>query len=105
MTRSEKIDSIKVLAEETDTDIVSTYLSLAEGKILTHVYPFKDDMSGVTFPLAYDTLSVEVAVYMLNKRGAEGETRHSENGIDRTYADADLPPQFVRRITPKVGVL
>lgn len=48
---------------------------------------------------------VEIAAYMLNKRGAEGETAHSENGVSRSYEDGDIPATLLRRITPMAGVL
>ena len=38
-------------------------------------------------------LQVKLAVRYFLRRGGEGETRHSENGIDRTYGsvnDEDL---------------
>lgn len=55
--------------------------------------------------MKYDTVQVEIAAYMLNKRGAEGEIVHLENGISRHYEDGDIPPTLLRRITPMVGVM
>ena len=37
-------------------------------------------------------------------RGAEGEKSHSENGISRTYENAELPDSLLREITPIAGV-
>ena len=48
---------------------------------------------------------VEVAAYLLNKRGAEGETAHSENGISRSYEDGDVPSSLLRDIVPYAGVV
>jgi hypothetical protein len=42
---------------------------------------------------------------MLNKRGAEGEITHTENGVSRQYEDGDIPPSLLRRIVPMAGVL
>lgn len=36
----------------------------------------------------YSTI-IKVAEYDYNMIGAEGETKHTENGIDRTYRDRD----------------
>ena len=44
------------------------------------------------------------AVYLLNKRGAEGETAHSENGISRSYESADIPESMLSGIIPFAGV-
>ena len=40
---------------------------------------------------------------MLNKRGAEGEVSHTENGISRTYEKADIPTSMLRTIVPHCG--
>ena len=53
----------------------------------------------------YDTLQCEIAAYMLNKRGAEGQTSHSENGISRSYENADIPSSMLKVVTPHVGVI
>ena len=42
---------------------------------------------------------------MLNKRGAEGQTSHSENGISRSYENADIPESMLKSIIPFCGVL
>lgn len=55
--------------------------------------------------MKYDAVHVEIAAYMINKRGAEGEVSHSENGVSRTYEDGDIPPSLLRAITPVAGVL
>ena len=52
-----------------------------------------------------ETKQVEIAVYLYNKRGAEGQIVHNENGINRTYESADVPESLMRGITPYVGVI
>jgi hypothetical protein len=46
----------------------------------------------------------EIAAFLLNKRGAEGQTSHSENGVSRSYEGATIPPSMLADITPFVGV-
>ena len=101
MTDSEKISLVTVLSEETDEIIVSAYLTLAGQKIIHRAYPYDDSVDEV--PSKYDTLQCEIATYLLNKRGAEGQTAHSENGINRTYGNADVPESMLRVITPFCG--
>lgn len=102
MTDEEKLTMLKSMTEETDNDVLSTYLTLAKGVVLSRAYPYtKED----TVPAKYDTVHVEIAAYMLNKRGAEGETAHSENGVSRSYEDGDIPPTLLRRILPMAGVI
>ena len=58
------------------------FLSVAGQKIIQRAYPFSVDVTEV--PDKYATNQVEIACYLLNKRGAEGETYHSEGGINRS---------------------
>lgn len=102
MTDEEKLTMLKSMTEETDNDVLSTYLTLAKGVVLSRAYPYTEED---TVPAKYDTVQVEIAAYMLNKRGAEGETAHSENGVSRSYEDGDIPPTLLRRILPMAGVI
>lgn len=103
MLDAEKIKLVKAMSGETDVDTVSAYLSLAGDKICRRAYPFDPAVTEV--PERYHFLQVEIAVYLLNKRGAEGEAAHSENGISRTYENGDVPPSMLRQIVPVCGVL
>lgn len=52
----------------------------------------------------YYGLIVDMCVARFNKRGAEGETTHSENGVVRDYEKGSpYPPSLLGRIIPKVG--
>lgn len=102
MTDNEKIAMVKIMTDETVDATISAYLKLAGEKILRHAFPYDDSVE--TVPAKYDMLHVDATVYLLNKRGGEGETAHSENGISRTYEDADLPKTMLNAITPVMGV-
>lgn len=104
MTRAEKITAIKAMtgASESD-DLLCTYLKLAEGKMLNRLFPYGDEYE--TLPAKYDALHCEIVAYMLNKRGAEGQTAHSENGISRSYGSADIPAELLSQLVPHVGVM
>lgn len=103
MTDAEKITMVKAMCGEQDTEIVSAYLALAGSKILRIAYPFDETKTEV--PDKYAHTQVDAAVYLLNKRGAEGQTSHSENGISRNYENADLPASLLRDIVPVCGVV
>lgn len=104
MTESEKLIALKAMVGGSDTDeVLSTYLMLAGRKIIAKAYPYDPDVTEV--PVQYEHLQLEIAIYMLNKRGAEGQTSHSENGISRSYENADIPKSMLRSITPNVGVI
>lgn len=103
MLEAEKIKLVKAMSGETDVDTVSAYLSLAGDKICRRAYPF--DPTVMEVPEQYGFTQVEIAVYLLNKRGAEGETAHSENGISRTYESGDVPASMMRQVVPMAGIL
>lgn len=103
MTDAEKQSLVKTMTGETDEAVVIAYLQAAGAKILRKAYPYGAPSAEV--PDKYAFTQVEIAVYLLNKRGAEGETAHSENGISRTYENADVPSTLLRDIVPFVGVM
>lgn len=100
MTEEEKLIALKAMVGGSDSDeVLSTYLKLAGRKIINRAYPY--DSSVTEVPAQYDTLQCEIAAYMLNKRGAEGQTSHSENGISRSYENADIPSSMLKVVTLK----
>lgn len=103
MTETEMLKMLEHITGETEQNVLSTYLLLAKNVVLQRAYPFGDGTEEV--PEKYKSTQVEIAAYMLNKRGAEGEVTHSENGVSRTYEDGDIPPTLLRRILPTAGVL
>ena len=104
MTFEEKLEALKAMVGSSDTDeVLSTYLKLAEGKIIAKAYPYNPETTEV--PVQYSYLQVEIAAYMLNKRGAEGQTSHSENGVSRSYENADVPTSMLKAIVPYCGVI
>jgi len=48
----------------------------------------------------YLNVQLEIAVDLYNKRGAEGEVAHTENGISRSYESANVSPSILAKITP-----
>lgn len=103
MTYAEMLSKLKAMTDEQVEDVLSTYLDLAGQKILHKAYPYDDTQTEV--PARYQYTQLEVAAYLLNKRGAEGEISHSENGISRSYEDGDIPPSLMREIVPCVAVI
>lgn len=103
MLTSEKIVMVQAMSGEADGDTVSAYLDLAGSKICRLAYPF--DPTVTEIPEQYEYLQIEIAVYLLNRRGTEGTVSHSENGYSDTYASADIPDELKRQIVPAAGVL
>lgn len=103
MTETDKLTALKAMSGETDEGVLSAFLSLAANKVIQRAYPFDPTITAV--PDRYSMNQVEIANFLLGKRGAEGESYHSENGIARTYTGGDVPAELMRQIIPMVGVM
>ena len=98
MTNEQKITMLECMTDVTDPVVLSTYLELAAQIVYEKAFPwgnYPDEM-----PSRYDGVHVEIAAYQINKRGAEGETVHLENGVSRHWEDGSIPSSLLRRITP-----
>lgn len=104
MTQEEKLTALKAMVGTSDSDeVLSTYLNFAGRKIVAKAYPYQNDVTEV--PAQYAYLQVEIAAYMLNKRGAEGQTSHTENGVSRSYENGDVPSSMLKAVIPACGVI
>lgn len=85
-------------------ELLTAYLEMAHDVVLNRMYPFKSDWTDLEIPAKYHGVQVRVAAYFINKRGADGEKLHIENGTHRSYEAGDLPPSLLREVVPFVGV-
>jgi len=107
MTEERKIVMLRSMMDGDDTsdDILSVFLETAGQKILNRMYPYKEDYTGLSVPDKYAMTQIQIACYLLNKRGAEGEIQHIENGIHRNYGSSDIPDVMLKDIIPFCSVL
>lgn len=92
-----QLDTLKsLLGNPTESDaVLQFYLDNAEAIIC-------DLRNADYIESKYLTLQIKIAIELYNKRGAEGQTAHTENGIARTYEKADVSPSLLNQITPMV---
>ena len=102
MTDNEKILILQSMADESDYQTLLAYLSLAAEIVLNRCYPFG---GGEEVPARYCRKQIEIACYLLNKRGAEGQLTHTENGISRSYESASVPESMLKDIIPFCGLI
>lgn len=50
----------------------------------------------------YLNTQISIAIELYNKRGAEGQLTHDENGIKRSYSSADISKEIIHTIIPIV---
>lgn len=104
MTDAEKLAILRQMLDSGDTTsdaIANAYLEAAKKAVINIAYPFGAGTE--TMPEKYDYEQIEIALYMLNKRGAEGESIHVEGGTHRHFETADIPVSLRARITSKTG--
>ena len=109
MTTEKKIDMLQAMMgdEVEDRGVLEVFLELAKQKILNRMYQFKTDeeYENLDVPDKYAMAQLNIAIYLLNKRGAEGEIQHIENGIHRNYGSSDIPDAMLKDIVPFCRVI
>ena len=109
MTDAEKLAAVKSILHITGSDedaLLNTYLSLASAEILSALYAVHGSVpSGAEMPSIYDTTQIMAVVEGYSQSGAEGETTHNENGINRTFRNADMTEYIRKSVTPYVKVV
>ena len=99
-----QLERLKIRITEKATDIeLEDILESAKAVILSRRFPFGEQPTEIEDK--YKDLQIRIAVEMFSKRGAEGETAHSENGVSRSYASANVSEELLKEITPKAGVV
>ena len=99
-----QLERLKLRIPENNNDLeLEDVLESAQAVILSRRYPFGEQP--LELEEKYKDLQIRIAVEMYNKRGVEGQTSHSENGVSRGYSSASVSEELLREITPKVGVV
>ncbi len=103
MSEAEKLEIMrKLIAPDVETeDVLKEVIKEAEALILNKMHPF-GYKEGTAIPARYEYLQLQLAVEIYNKRGAEGQVGHTENGIGRAYSSADVSGDVLSKITPVV---
>ncbi len=101
MTDVEKLAALQtaISPDTADEAVLRDTLATAESLILNRMYPFGYSGDKVV-PARYERLQIELSVELYTKRGAEGQTSHSENGISRAWPEKS---RILSRIVPHVG--
>lgn len=103
MNREEKAVLVAemLLPDIADIDSLLPYIDISGEIILNKRYPFGYP-KGTEVPVRFENMQCQIAVLLWNQKGAEGQSAHSENGINRTWADITASP-YLKYITPLVG--
>ena len=101
MTVEEKLENMRVmLDDDTITDrVLGVYLQVAQRKLLNHIYPYGN--TPVELEPKYEQDEIELAIVLISKRGAEGQTSHNENSVNRKWRTED---EILSSIPRKAGL-
>lgn len=104
MTNEQKIEKLKVLIapDNASDELILHLLEQAEGICLNRRYPFGAP-EGATLSALHEQIQLRIAAELFSKMGAEGQTEHAENGINRKWEAADVSPSLLRTIVPVCG--
>ncbi len=91
-----QLDKLKKLlgTENSEDEVLEILLDMA-GEIITNIR-----RTDVVEPEYYNA-QLSIAIELYNKMGAEGQTSHGENGINRSYEVGDVSESLISRITPR----
>lgn len=102
-----QLEQLTLLTSEPDRtpnqDLLTVYLEQAKSIIQANRYPYGDWPDELE--PQYENLQVRIAEALYAKRGNEGQTAGSENGISRTYGTDGVPLSLLREIVPMVTVV
>lgn len=92
-----QLERLKVLIpDEKNEDLLQEILNQAESAIKRK----RRTPPELLMESQFADLQIEIAVFLYNKLGSEGETSHSENGVSRTYENAHIPSSMLNTIVP-----
>ena len=87
---------------EAETLLLQDFLDDAKAAILRKAYPFDPQITEL--PSYYETIQVDIAVYLYEKQGTGGELSRTENGVSVKYESGGIPLSLLRGVIPQAGI-
>ena len=85
--------------ESVPVETLIPYIQIAGAVVLSRRHPF-GYLEGAKVPSRYENIQIQIALDLYNRRGAEGQIAHTENGISRTWATDHVSSSLLKLITP-----
>lgn len=109
MGENEKLSMVKLLLDIEDGDtsednLILAYLTASEKEILAWRYSY-GTVPNTGLPEEYEMTQVFAVVAGYSIGGAEGQTQHTENGINRTFQYADMVDYIRAHVVPVCKVV
>lgn len=97
----DNLERLKLRTNEPDEAILEDCLESARAAIMARRYPFQEWPDELE--RRYLDLQFRMAMDIYAKIGAEGQTSHSENGINRAWESSWISEQLLSEVTPLAG--
>ena len=94
---------LRLRTNEPDDAILEDILESAKSAIMARRYPFQEWPEELEN--RYLDLQFRIAMDLYAKIGAEGQTGHSENGINRTWESSWISSELLHDVTPLSRVI
>lgn len=106
MTKEEKLNILRTLLGETDSDVVlDSLLEVAGREIISWRFSSSPAYASISeVPAEYEMVQVYAVVAGFSQRGAEAQIAHSENGIARNFSYPDMLHYIHSNVIPYCGV-
>ncbi len=104
MTNTEKLSMTKILLglDETDTSEdsrLAVYLDASKSEILSWRYSYASNKP-YEVPAEYEMTQIHAVIAGYSISGAENQTSHNENGINRTFKFSDMVDYIHAHVIP-----
>lgn len=96
------LDRLALQTDEENMAILEDCLETAKNAIMSRRFPYGDWPDELEN--RYADLQYRIALDLYNKRGAEGQLSHGENGISRGFESSWISMQLLSEIVPTCGV-
>ena len=102
----ELLTSLKLELGEGEDKYLTLKLNRAISAVVKARRPYGcTDEQKVVILADYESEILNIAAYLYNRKGSEGQTSHNENGTNRGYESAGIPSSFLDGIVTICGVI
>lgn len=89
------LENIKLILGIADTSkdaLITLYITMTTQDILDIMYPYGIPVDVTAVPAKYESVQILMVIFWYNTQGVEGQSVHSENGINRSYSPGGFYP-------------
>lgn len=106
MTELDMVDAVMAMVDDErfKEAVITVYLPMAKDAVVSRLFPYDCEATWDDVPERHHMQTCQIAVYLLDKSGAEGEVRHVENGTTHEWKSAGIPADYFAGMVPLAGV-